>query len=316
MKLAAVLHPNPRPIDVVVMGENSMDLVARVAEFPRPDSKIALQGLVEQPGGEGAAAAVGLRRLGWRAKYVGRFGDDQWGARGRGALAAEGVDVDDCVTVPGVVSRIAIIVVDASSGSRTVFWQRGPELALEPGDLADDVLRRTRVLLVGSDDVPAMMSAARRARTQDVRTVGDLERIHSGTEALLRELDVVIMAGSFPEAFTGISPLGAAVRAVAEHSGAALTCVTLGKEGCLAVVAGQEIRVPAFPIRTVDTTGAGDLFRAGFIARWLQEPAGPDAKDLLRYATAVAALNCLGRGAWAGAPRPSQVDELLGSSQG
>jgi sulfofructose kinase len=316
MKLAAVLHPNPRSIDVVIMGENSMDLVATVAEYPRPDSKIALRELVEQPGGEGAAAAVGLSRLGWRAKYIGRFGDDQWGQRGRGALAAEGVDVDDCVTVPAVMSRIAIIVVDSSSGSRTVFWRRGPELAVESVDLTDDVLGRARVLLVGSDDVSAMMSAARRARRQDVRTVGDLERIHSGTDALLRELDVVIMAASFPEAFAGISPLGAAVRAVAEHSGAALTCVTLGEEGCLALVAGQEIRVPAFPIRPVDTTGAGDLFRAGFIARWLQEPAGPDVEDLLRYATAVAALNCRGRGAWAGAPRSSEVDELLGSWRG
>ena len=119
-----------------------------------------------------------------------------------------------------------------------MFWQRGPELAVEPGDLTDDVLGRARLLLVGSDDVPAMISAAGRARGQDVRTVGDLERIHSGTDALLRELDVVIMAASFPEAFTGISPLGAAVQAVAEHSGAALTCVTLGEEGCLAVGRG------------------------------------------------------------------------------
>lgn len=103
---------------------------------------------------------------------------------------------------------------------------------------------------------------------------------------------------------------------MAEHSGAALTCVTLGEEGCLALVAGQEIRVPAFPIRPVDTTGAGDLFRAGVIARWLQEPVGPDIEDLLRYATAVAALNCRGRGAWAGAPRSSEVDELLGSWRG
>jgi len=315
MKLAAAL-PSPRPLDVVVLGENSMDLVATVGQYPRPDVKVELSDLTERPGGEGAAAAVGLSRLGWRTKYIGRFGDDSWGRRGRRALANEGVDVENCVTVPGVTSRIAIVLVDSSSGSRTVLWRRARDLALEGDDIEDDMLRQARVLLVGSDDVQAMTAAARRARGQDVRTVGDLERIHPGTDALLRQLDVVIMAASFPEAFTGIPQPGAALRAVAEQSGAALTCVTLGAEGCLALVAGEEIRVPAFAVDAVDTTGAGDLFRAGFIARWLQEPAGPEVGDLLRYAAAVAALNCRGRGAWASAPRASEVDQLLRSWRG
>jgi ribokinase/sulfofructose kinase len=189
-------------------------------------------------------------------------------------------------------------------------------LALLPDDVADDCVRRARVLLVGSDDVPAMTSAARRARWADVRTVGDLERIHAGTESLLRELDLIVMAASFPSAFTGIPSMGAALRAVAELSGAALTCVTLGEDGCLALAGGQEIRVPALATEVVDTTGAGDLFRAGLIGRWLQEPSGPSVVDLLRYAAAVAALNCRRQGAWAGAPRRSEVDQLLRSRHG
>jgi sulfofructose kinase len=315
MKLAAALPP-PRSVDVVVLGENSMDLVATVGHYPAPDHKVELDDLTERPGGEAAAAAVGLSRLGWRTQYIGRFGDDAWGRRGRVALANEGVDVEHSAMVSGITSRLALVVVDASSGSRTVLWRRAPELALTADDIRDEVLRHSRVLLVGSDDVPAMTSAARRARQYAVRSVGDLERIHPGTDALLRHLDVVIMAASFPEAFTGHSQIGAALRAVAEHSGAALTCVTLGKEGCLAWAAGEELRVPAFAVDAVDTTGAGDLFRAGFISRWLQEPDGPDVADLLRYATAVAALNCRGRGAWAGAPRASEVDELLRASRG
>jgi sugar/nucleoside kinase (ribokinase family) len=316
VKLSTALNSGSRPVDVVVLGENSIDLVATVGEFPTADSKLELDDFAEWPGGEGAAAAVGLTRLGWRATYVGRLGDDPWGQRGRLALANEGVDVEDCVVVRGVTSRFAIILVDGSSRSRTVLWRRAPELALEPADIKDDLLRRARVLLVGSDDVPAMTSAARRARRQDVRTVGDLERIHAGTDALLRELDVVIMAATFPAAYTGIAQLGAALKEVAKQSGAALTCVTLGVEGCLALAAGEELRVPAFPMDAVDTTGAGDLFRAGFIARWLREPAGPDVGELLRYAAAVAALNCRGRGAWASAPRAPEVEALLQSWRG
>ena len=290
--------------------------MATVGEYPRANSKHALENFAERPGGEGASAAVGLTRLGWRVTYIGRFGDDPWGQRGQVALANEGVDVDDCVIVHGVTSRFALILIDASSGSRTVLWRRDPALALQPADIEDDLLRRARVLLVGSDDVPAMTSAAQRARRQDVRTVGDLERIQAGTDGLLRELDVVIMAQSFPAAFTGISQLGAALRAVAKHSGAALTCVTLGEDGCLALAAGEELRVPAIPTEAVDTTGAGDLFRAGFIGRWLQEPAGPDVGELLRYGAAVAALNCRRPGAWTGAPRAVEVEALMRSWRG
>jgi sugar/nucleoside kinase (ribokinase family) len=316
MKLAAALNPTPRPIDALVIGENSMDLVTTVEIYPRIDSKIELSGLVERPGGEAATAAVGLARLGWHSAYIGRFGDDGWGQRGREALAHEGVDVERCVVVPGVSSRLAIILVDSSTASRTILWRRAPELGLEPTDVTDADLRRTRVLLVGSDDVPAMTSAARRARVEGVRTVGDLERIHPGTDSLLRELDVVIMAAAFPEALTGIAQLGAALRAVAEQSGAALACVTLGADGCLAWAGGREVRVPAFNVEVVDTTGAGDLFRAGVISRWLQEPAEPTVEDLLRYGAAVAALNCRAAGAWAGAPRRLEVEQFLESRRG
>jgi sugar/nucleoside kinase (ribokinase family) len=78
-------------------------------------------------------------------------------------------------------------------------------------------------------------------------------------------------------------------------------------------VGGDEIQMPAFAIDAVDTTGAGDLFRAGLIARWLSEPDGPIVAELLRYANAVAALNCLAVGAWTAAPRRSDVEALLKS---
>jgi sulfofructose kinase len=316
MKLAAALDPIPRPIDALVIGENSMDLVTTVEGYPQVDSKVELSGLVERPGGEAATAAVGLARLGWHSAYIGRFGDDPWGQRGQAALAREGVEVERCVVVTGVPSRLAIILVDSSTASRTVLWRRAPELALEPTDVTDADLRRTRVLLVGSDDVPAMTSAARRARREGARTVGDLERIHPGTDSLLRELDVIIMAAAFPQALTGIASPGAALRAVADQSGATLACVTLGADGCLAWAGGREIRVPAFDVEVIDTTGAGDLFRAGFISRWLQEPAGPEVEELLRYGAAVAALNCRAAGAWAGAPRRSEVEQFLESRRG
>jgi sulfofructose kinase len=311
VKLALPLAPGSRALDVVTIGENSVDLVAEVDRHPAADSKQPLRGFRQLPGGEAASAAVGLARLGWRVAYLGRFGDDDFGRTGRQKLEDEGVEMSHVVVVPHVASRLAVIIADRKSAQRTVLWQRDPSLSLRPSDITDEVLRETRVVLVGSDDVEAMTDAAGRARAAGVRTVGDLERVHVGTEALLGELDVIVMAATFPKAFTGHTHLGKALKEIADLADAMVVCVTLGEEGCLALVDGDEIHMPAFPIDAVDTTGAGDLFRAGLIARWLLEPTGPGIPDLLRYANAVAALNCRAVGAWTAAPRRSEVEALL-----
>jgi sugar/nucleoside kinase (ribokinase family) len=313
VKLPLSLTPAVRSLDVVTMGENSVDLVAELDRYPAPDSKHQLRRFTQIPGGEAASAAVGLARLGNRVAYVGRFGDDGFGDTGRERLADEGVDTSHVVVVNGCASRIAVILVERKTAQRTVLWQRDPRLSLEPADVPDGVLRQTRVLLVGSDDVPAMTDAAIRARAAGVRTVGDLERIHDGTRDLLKALDIIVMASSFPKALTGHTSLAKALNEIADFSRAAMVCVTLAEEGCLAVVADAEIHVPAFTIDAIDTTGAGDLFRAGLIARWLIEPGTPEVRDLLRYANAVAALNCRGVGAWTAAPRRSDVESLLKS---
>lgn len=313
MKRALPLTPDPRPFDVVTIGENSLDLVAELDRHPIADSKQRLRRLVHLPGGEAASAAVGLARLDCRVAYVGKFGDDDYGRTGRDRLAAEGVDLRHVTTVSHTSSRLAIILADRTAGHRTVLWQRDPALTLQPGDIPDDVLAATRVVLVGSDDVPAMTDAARRARAAGARTVGDIERVHDGTRQLLSELDVIVMAASFPTAFTGQTNRRKAMREIAESTRASIVCVTLGEKGCVALVDHEEIHVPAFTIDVVDTTGAGDLFRAGFIARWLMEPAGPPVVELLRYANAAGGLNCRDVGAWTAAPRRSEVESLLKS---
>ena len=313
MKLPLALPSNPRRYDAITIGENSVDFVVELDRHPEVDSKQQLRGFSQLPGGEAASGAVGLARLGWRAAYIGRFGDDEVGRTGRDRLSAEGVDMRHAIVVPGVASRLAVILADRKSAQRTVLWQRDPALSLEPADVPDEVLADARVVLVGSDDVRAMSDAARRARAAGARTIGDLERVHDGTQQLLSELDVIVMAASFPKALTGHTNLGKALKEIAEISGAYVVCVTLGDEGCLALVADDEIRIPAFSIHAVDTTGAGDLFRAGFIARWLMEPAGPAVAELLRYANAVGALNCRAVGAWTAAPRRSEVEALMKS---
>jgi sugar/nucleoside kinase (ribokinase family) len=164
--------------------------------------------------------------------------------------------------------------------------------------------------LVDCYDTAAATAAARMARQSGAPTVIDVERVRPGIAELLRQIDVIIAAQSFPAELTGYEETGRALQVMAREFEAAVVCVTLGSEGSLAFSGGREIRTAAFQVSCVDSTGAGDAFRGGFIAGCLRNPEGT-LDDALAYANAVAALNCRALGARGGIPNPDEVERLL-----
>ncbi len=304
-----------RRFDVVGLGQNSMDLVVGLEHFPVNNSKQRIDDLSWMPGGQVASAIVGCARLGWRTAYIGRFGEDEPGRVGRRSLEDEGVDLQSAGVVPGGRTRTAVILVDHHTGSRTVLWDRDPRIALRAEDVPLDTVRASRVLLVDCDDVEAAVEAARAAGDSGVVTAIDVEALVPGLERLLPLIDVVIASEGFPELLTGIADPNRALDAMAESLEAAMVCVTLGPGGSVARCGGALVRTPAFEVTCVDSTGAGDAFRAGFISALLRW--GPaDAAVLLRHANAVAALSCGATGARRGLPRRAEVDALLAAVHG
>ncbi len=303
--------PGGRPFDVVGFGENSVDLLLVTDGYPERNTKQRVRRYMEQPGGQVATAMVACARLGWRARYIGRVGDDRHAAIGLNSLREAGVDTTAVQVAAGAASRLAFILVDASTGSRTVLWSRDDRLAMLPGEVPVEAVRSGRVLHVDASDPEAAEAAARVAHAEGIRTTVDVEQVTPFTSALLGCIDVVIAAASFPTAFTGYMPVGRALAALADAFPRAIVCVTLGEEGSLARCEGREIRTPAFPVHAIDSTGAGDVFRAGFIAGWLKDGDDAEIEEVLRYANAAAALKCRGLGARAAIPRAAEVEALL-----
>lgn len=300
-----------RPFDVLAAGLNSVDLVPVVEQYPPWDGKAELLDLAERTGGQTATTAVAVARLGWRTRYVGRVGDDRYGRLTLDALSATGVDVTAVRIVPGARSRCAVVLVERRTGARTVLWQREAAVALQPGDATDAMVAGARLVHGDCQDPLALADIARRARAQGACTVLDIEAARPGTDALLAQTDVVIATGEFATTYTGQASLGAALAALQAGCGAAIVCVTLGPEGSLARCAGREIRTPGYEVDVVDTTGAGDVFRAGFIAGWLRGGETAELEDVLRYANASAALACRALGAMAAVPSADDVEALM-----
>jgi sugar/nucleoside kinase (ribokinase family) len=306
----AVPSPGTRPFDVAGLGLNSVDLVAVVAEYPALNSKQRLQRVARLPGGQIATAMATCARLGWRARYIGRFGSDDLGAISRDSLEREGVDISASATMAGITNQFAVILVDARTGERTVLWDRHPALNMEPADVPRDAVTSGRLLIVDCHQTAASAQAARYARAAGVPTIIDVEKVRPGIGDLLQNIDAIIAAEEFPTALTGHEHLGEALRIIGRESGASLVCVTLGAKGSLAWCNGREIVTPAFPVDCVDSTGAGDCFRGAFAAGCLRVPHG-DIEDVLSYANAVAALNCRALGSRGGLPTSDEVEQLM-----
>jgi ribokinase/sulfofructose kinase len=296
--------------DVVGLGLNSIDLVAVVSEYPAPNAKRTLERFERLPGGQVATALSVCARLGWTASYIGRFGGDDLGELSRTSLTGIGVDVSGSTTVEGATNQFAVVLVDSSTGDRTILWHRHRGLTIDPGEVARDAVTAGRVLIVDCFETRAAAQAARFAREAGMLTIVDVEKVRPHIGELLAHIDAIIAAEEFPSQYTGYPSPGRALEALADEFASPLVCVTLGREGSLARCGGREIRTPAFPVHCVDSTGAGDAFRGGFAAGCLRTPEG-EVEDVLLFANAVAALNCRRLGARGGLPTPEEVEQLL-----
>jgi sugar/nucleoside kinase (ribokinase family) len=305
------LQPSDRaPFDVVVFGENSLDFVGIGPRPPDGADKTALTAFDLHVGGQAATAAVACARLGLRTRYVGSFGSDEWGGMVRGALAREAVDVL-AVERGHARSRVALVLVDEATGTRTVFGFRDPALTVDAGSLPPTALLSGRVLMLDATDLPTATVAAKLAHGAGIPTVVDVDHDAPGVDELLAEIDVIIVSESFLAEWRPGRPVGGALRALAAEYRPAAAIVTLGDRGSLAVSAGRETATPAFRVDVADTTGAGDAFRGGFVSAWIRMADRPDFMTILDYANATAALNCTAVGAQTGLPRPAAVESLV-----
>lgn len=295
--------------DVLGLGENSVDIVHLLPGYPQPHGPLAKMRIREREicvGGQMVTALSTCAALGLRAKYVGAIGADEHGERVRRALAERGIDTAD-VVVRAAANRYAVILLDESSGERVILWDRDERLGLRPDELPIASIAAARLLHVDGVDEDAAIRAALAGRAAGIQVTSDLDRLTERTEELLRAVTVPMLAEHLPAAMTGHDDLETALRALRQrHDG--LLVVTLGARGVVALAGDRLVRVPAFAVSVTDTTGAGDVFRGGFIYGLLH---GWELERTLRFANAAAAISCTRRGALNGVPTLAEIESLL-----
>jgi sulfofructose kinase len=298
----------PTKVDLVGVGLNATDTVIPLATYPARGSKTEYSTVSTLPGGQVATTVVACQHWGLRTRYVGKLGDDLAATLHREAFSHAGVETR-IITVPGGASPQSLILVDAQ-GERTVLIRRDLDarLTLRPPDLDREWITNARALHVDGYDTEAAILASTWAREAGIPVIADLDELYPNVEDLIRNVDYLIVSRDFPSRLTSEPDLEQALRKMQRRYNCRLAAATLGQEGVLAFDGKQLLHTPAFCVPVVDTTGAGDIFHAGFIYALLEN--WPLDRQL-EFACAAAALNCTAVGARGGIRSLAEIADLI-----
>ncbi|MFC7186271.1 carbohydrate kinase family protein [Halorubrum yunnanense] len=323
---------------IVAVGAAAIDEWYAVSNLPEPDGGAFAGEVTSAFGGVGANVAVALDRLGRDVGLVSRVGDDEYGRRARGYLAE--TDVDASRVTVGDDPSTRSLVLSAPDGERAIVTtgESFRELRLATPD-REAIAAADAVFLTGYTP-----DAVSRAVLDVVETVPDPpalvfdlsgpveELVGRGTEPatvhwLLHRTDLFVAGDVAAAAYFGGEAAAVERVAAAQEARSGPTegwpraVLTHGADGMTVVADGESRGFEAFDVGVVDATGAGDAFVAGLIDRWVGDGSDPTVTggDALargvRFAAAVAAINCTERFAQGGLPTREEAERFLAARE-
>jgi sulfofructose kinase len=315
MEEAMNFHPAaPKiPQRILCIGMPVRDLTFRIEELPERGFKVNASHLEEICGGNALNAAIGIVRLGGRAAICGPMGD----ARETSSryifekLAHEGIDTSHIVHMPNLLTPISSIMIDPS-GERTIVTFRDPELWKVRLPRADELLHDCSAILTENRCAEFCTDLCAEARRRGIPVIVDVDRTMSLREGLLTASSHLVFSSEALQSTAGVADDAEALKKIAKLTPSFLAG-TRGAKGTLWLDERENLQqTPAFPVHTVDTLGAGDVFHGAFA---LAITENQDLREALRFASAAAALKCTRFGGAFAAPQRAEVEALLNQSQ-
>jgi sugar/nucleoside kinase (ribokinase family) len=303
-------------IDVLGIGAVAVDDLYYLEEFPQPDEKVRVVASERQAGGLAGTALVAAARLGCSAAYAGTLGEDEQSRYILDGLRAEGVSTEWVVHRAGARPYRSAIIVDMRTKSRTILSCEEGVVGAADQLPEEAILLSSRVLFVDHSGLPGMLRAARIARRAGIPVVGDFERRYPEPfEELLALTDHLVLPVEFARQLTGAGDGRSAAEAIRDWDRSReAVVVTMGAEGCWYVsveLPGAARHQPAFRVRTVDTTGCGDVFHGAYAAGLAR---GLGLAERVRLASAAAAIKATRPGGQKGIPTSAEVEAFLASA--
>jgi sulfofructose kinase len=300
------------PPRILCIGIPVRDLTFRVGRVPGRGSKENATHFDEICGGNALNAAIGIARLGGRASVCGPMGD----VRETSAkyifekLAHEGIETNHLLHMPGLVTPISAVLVDPS-GERTIVTFRDPELWKVKLPATETLLDDCAAILTESRCAGFCTELCAEAVRRGIPVIVDVDRAMSLREGLLNASSHLVFSSEPLQETADVTDDAQALMKIAKLTPSFLAG-TRGPRGTIWLDENGAIQeTPAFPVHTVDTLGAGDVFHGAFALAITEKQ---ELRQALRFASAAAALKCTRFGGAYAAPQRAEVEEFL--SQG
>lgn len=301
---------------ILCMGSINMDLVMFMPQLPGPGETVVTDNFSTFPGGKGGNQSVTASVLGGNVCYLGKLATDSFSEELIQALASRGVATDSILRDPESTAGIAIIRVD-SKGQNSISFTPGANALLTPDEVNanEHLFEAGSILLITCEIQPeTVYSAVRLAHRKGMLVIMDPAPVPPQPfPADIPEcVDIIKPNESEASVISGIqvTDFESAERAVVRlrEIGFMTPVVTLGSQGAVAFVDGEVKRIDPMPVKTVDSTAAGDVFSGALAAALSQKSSLVNA---LSFATAAAALSTTVPGAQTSVPQRSQVLAFL-----
>ncbi len=302
-------------MDIVVVGELNVDLVLTgLSSLPAYKELRLARDMRFTLGSSSAIFACNAARLGASVGFVGKVGDDEFGDFMLRSLRQSGVETCSIIRHPGGRTGICVLMSFPDDYSMVSFPGIRETFRLDEVDF--DYVKTARHLHMSSFYLqpalrPGVPELFRRAKEAGMSTSLDPDqdpagRWNGGLRDVLPYVDLFLPNEQEAMGISGAPDLDAAVNAL--RAPGRTIVVKRGAAGVLLATGDKTVRAPGFPVRALDTTGAGDSFNAGFVFRFLQR-AGMD--QCVTWGNACGALSTRALGGTAGFPYPADVERFV-----
>jgi sugar/nucleoside kinase (ribokinase family) len=300
---------------ILVIGELNPDLILQnYSSFPELGKEVTVEDCVLTMGSATAICAMALARLGDQVGFVTKVGPDTYGDFCTGILKNAGIDVSHIEHDPATKTGITVSV--SSARDRALVTYLGAMGVFDASNVTPEVFEgydhlHMSTYFLQTSLRPHFARILRMAHSKGLTTSLDpgfdpSETWGADLRETLKDADVFFPNEVELRGVTGEEDEEQALRSLA--NGRTLTVAKLGARGCMTLFEGQIRNQAPFPVKPVDTTGAGDTFNAGFLHTWLRrEP----IEQCLRFGAACGALSTLASGGTGNQPTESQALEFL-----
>jgi len=299
---------------ILVVGSSNTDMVIRSHHLPKPGETVIGGTFTMNPGGKGANQAVAIARLRGHVSFICKTGSDMFGYQSQQLFKEEGIDTSHLFTDSNYPSGVALIMVDEQA-ENCITVASGANAQLMPSDLSNvgEAIDQADIILMQLEiPIETVTYVAEIATQKGKKVILNPAPAQPLPMDLFSHIHILTPNETEAEIITGIKIVdtGSAANAARQIAsfGVEHVIITMGAKGAFIYSKGKEEMIPAYPVKAIDTTGAGDVFN-GALAVALAD--GRKIKEAVQYACKASALSVTRPGAQSSAPYRDEVDTFI-----